>query len=358
MKNLESKIIKNFTEYKAGEQEKNKKIIKINANENPYPPAKNVRKTLKDFKAVDLKYYANEDYEKITKAIAKKHRLKKENVLIGNGSDDILNLCFLSFFYEKENILMPDLSYGFYPVWSNLYKVKKKEVKLNSDFDIDLEKYKNAKGVIFANPNSPTGRAIPLKKIENFVKANRNIPIVIDEAYIDFASSKEIKSFAPLVEKYKNVVVVRTFSKAYPLAGLRLGYALGEKEIIKILNKVRHGINPYPISQITEEIGVASIKDEKYYKENIKKIIKTKKEFISKLNELKFTCIPSETNFVLARHKKVDAKRLQQYLKINGVLVRHFNIERIKNYLRISIGKEEDMKTAYLLIKKYIVNSK
>lgn len=354
MKNLESKIIKTFNEYKAGEQEKNKKVVKINANENPYPPSKNVIKTIKEFKSESLKYYANEDYEEITKVIAKKHNLKKENVLTGNGSDDILNLCFLSFFYEKENILMPDLSYGFYPVWSNLYKVKKKEIKVNKVFEIDLEKYKNGNGVIFANPNSPTGKAIPLNEIESFVKKNKDIPIVIDEAYIDFVSDPKIKTFASLVSKYKNVVVVRTFSKAYPLAGLRLGYALGSKEMIRILNKVRHGINPYPISQITEEVGVAAIKDEKYYKENIKKMLKTKQSFTNKLKDIGFICVPSETNFVLAKHAKVDAKKLQQFLKTKGVLVRYFDIKNIKEYLRISIGTKEDMEKTYRLINEYI----
>ena len=324
-------------------------MIKLNTNENPYPPSPKVMET-KD-KIENLRLYPDPTVSKLVNAIAAYHGLEQEQVFVGVGSDDVLAMSFLTFFNSEKPILFPDITYSFYDVWANLYKIPYKQKELDENFRIRKEDYiEENGGVIFPNPNAPTGVYENLDFIEDILKANQDVIVIIDEAYIDFGGTSALE----LLPKYENLLVVRTFSKSRSMAGMRIGYAMGNKELIRALNVVKHSYNSYTMNQPSICMGVASIEDEEYFKDKVEKIISTREQFKKDLTELGFSFPDSKSNFVFATHKTAKAKDIFEAAKKEGIFLRYFNQPKIDNYLRISIGTEEEMKALVAFFKSYL----
>ncbi|MBD5544510.1 MAG: histidinol-phosphate transaminase [Lachnospiraceae bacterium] len=332
--------VRKVTPYTPGEQPDRPHMIKLNTNENPYPPAPAVKEAMKSFPMDILRLYPDPAVGRLTCALADYYGLKPENVFVGVGSDDVLATAFLTFFNSKKPILFPDITYSFYDVWANLYQIPYKLQPLDEDFAIVKEDYLQENGgIIFPNPNAPTGVIQKIEFIEDIVKANRNVVVIIDEAYIDFGG----ESCLPLIEKYENLLVVQTFSKSRSLAGLRIGFAMGHEKLISYLNDVKYSINSYTMNQPSIVLGVESIKEDAYFKETIEKVIATRERSKKKLKELGFSFQDSYSNFIFATHESCPAKELFEALKKQDIYVRYFNKERISDYLRISIGTDEEM---------------
>lgn len=343
------KNIRRVVPYVPGEQPQLKKMIKLNTNENPYPPSPKVMET-KD-KIENLRLYPDPTVSKLVNAIAAYHGLEQEQVFVGVGSDDVLAMSFLTFFNSEKPILFPDITYSFYDVWANLYKIPYKQKELDENFRIRKEDYiEENGGVIFPNPNAPTGVYENLDFIEDILKANQDVIVIIDEAYIDFGGTSALE----LLPKYENLLVVRTFSKSRSMAGMRIGYAMGNKELIRALNVVKHSYNSYTMNQPSICMGVASIEDEEYFKDKVEKIISTREQFKKDLTELGFSFPDSKSNFVFATHKTAKAKDIFEAAKKEGIFLRYFNQPKIDNYLRISIGTEEEMKALVAFFKSYL----
>jgi len=343
-----SKKAATLTAYTAGEQPQDKKYIKLNTNENPYPPSDKVISALKGADFSRLRLYPDPESTILRQAAAKEFGLKPENVFCGNGSDEILAFCFQAFYnaqcavHNAQFVVFPNITYSFYPVWCNLFDIPFKTVPLADGFAVNADDYLNLKdsqGVVLANPNAPTGRALPLKDIERIVAANKNKAVIIDEAYIDFGG----ESAAPLVKKYGNLCVVKTFSKSYSLAGMRAGFALASETLINALKKIRDSFNSYPLDMLAQIAAAAALADREYFAVCAAKIIDTRARFVKVLEKSGFYVVPSSANFVFASHKKVRAETLYLKLKEAGVLVRWFNKPLIDNFLRISIGTDEEM---------------
>lgn len=343
------KNIRRVVPYVPGEQPQLEKMIKLNTNENPYPPSPKVMET-KD-KIENLRLYPDPTVSKLVNAIAAYHGLEQEQVFVGVGSDDVLAMSFLTFFNSEKPILFPDITYSFYDVWANLYKIPYKQKELDENFRIRKEDYiEENGGVIFPNPNAPTGVYENLDFIEDILKANQDVIVIIDEAYIDFGGTSALE----LLPKYENLLVVRTFSKSRSMAGMRIGYAMGNKELIRALNVVKHSYNSYTMNQPSICMGVASIEDEEYFKDKVEKIISTREQFKKDLTELGFSFPDSKSNFVFATHKTAKAKDIFEAAKKEGIFLRYFNQPKIDNYLRISIGTEEEMKALVAFFKSYL----
>ncbi|MTD38976.1 histidinol-phosphate transaminase [Erwinia sp. CPCC 100877] len=345
------KGIRKITPYIPGEQPANSKIIKLNTNENPYPPAPLAKEQLKDFDISQLKRYNSVDNPQLKAALAEKFGLASENFVIGNGSDEVLAFCFLAFFNSDDPILFPDITYGFYRVWADLFKIPFKEIPLNDRFEIDIKDYQQINGgILLTNPNAPTGIFKSLSEIETLLALNQEVIVVIDEAYIDFAGASAVT----LLDKYPNVIIVRTFSKSSSLAGLRVGYAIGHPEYIQIIESIKSSFNPYSVDSIAEALATAAVKDAAYYEEINTTICQTRDWFTEKIAELGFQTFASQTNFVLTTHPQQSMEDLYHFLERHDVYVRYFpKVERLKNYLRISIGTPAEMKTVYGLLKEY-----
>lgn len=343
------KNIRRVVPYVPGEQPQLEKMIKLNTNENPYPPSKKVMQTRE--KIENLRLYPDPTVSKLVNSIATYHGLKPEQVFVGVGSDDVLAMSFLTFFNSEKPILFPDITYSFYDVWANLYKIPYKQKELDDEFRIRKEDYiEENGGVIFPNPNAPTGVYEDLDFVEDILKANQDVIVIIDEAYIDFGGTSAIE----LLPKYENLLVVRTFSKSRSMAGMRIGYAMGNEELIHALNVVKHSYNSYTMNQPSICMGMASIEDDEYFKETVEKIITTREEFKKDLLELGFSFPDSKSNFVFATHKTEKAKDIFEAAKKEGIFLRYFNQPKIDNYLRISIGTDEEMKALVSFLKKYI----
>ena len=343
------KNIRRVVPYVPGEQPQLEKMIKLNTNENPYPPSPKVMET-KD-KIENLRLYPDPTVSKLVNAIAAYHGLEQEQVFVGVGSDDVLAMSFLTFFNSEKPILFPDITYSFYDVWANLYKIPYKQKELDENFRIRKEDYiEENGGVIFPNPNAPTGVYENLDFIEDILKANQDVIVIIDEAYIDFGGTSALE----LLPKYENLLVVRTFSKSRSMAGMRIGYAMGNKELIRALNVVKHSYNSYTMNQPSICMGVASIEDEEYFKDKVEKIISTREQFKKDLTELGFSFPDSKSNFVFATHNTAKAKDIFEAAKKEGIFLRYFNQPKIDNYLRISIGTEEEMKALVAFFKSYL----
>lgn len=341
------KNIRKVVPYVPGEQPQMEKMIKLNTNENPYPPSPKVMKMREQIE--NLRLYPDPTASKLVNAIANYHGLKPEQVFVGVGSDDVLAMSFLTFFNSEKPILFPDITYSFYDVWAELYKIPYKQPKLDEDFCIRKEDYMVENGgIIFPNPNAPTGVCEDLEFIESILKENQDVIVIIDEAYIDFGGVSALE----LLPKYENLLVVRTFSKSRSMAGMRIGYAMGSEELIHALNVVKHSYNSYTMNQPSICMGVASIEDEEYFKEKVGKIIATREQFKKDLKELGFSFPDSKSNFVFATHKTKKAKDIFEAAKKEGIFLRYFNRPRIDNYLRISIGTEEEMKALVEFLKK------
>ena len=341
--------VRKVVPYVPGEQPNKERMIKLNTNENPYPPSPKVMET-KD-KIENLRLYPDPTVSKLVNAIAAYHGLEQEQVFVGVGSDDVLAMSFLTFFNSEKPILFPDITYSFYDVWANLYKIPYKQKELDENFRIRKEDYiEENGGVIFPNPNAPTGVYENLDFIEDILKANQDVIVIIDEAYIDFGGTSALE----LLPKYENLLVVRTFSKSRSMAGMRIGYAMGNKELIRALNVVKHSYNSYTMNQPSICMGVASIEDEEYFKDKVEKIISTREQFKKDLTELGFSFPDSKSNFVFATHKTAKAKDIFEAAKKEGIFLRYFNQPKIDNYLRISIGTEEEMKALVAFFKSYL----
>ena len=337
--------------YVAGEQSKNPNIIKLNANENPYPPSPKVKEVLSNFNTDNLKKYPASDALELKNALAKAYNLNENQIFMGNGSDDVLALCFQAFFCSDKPILFPDLTYSFYPVWCSLFKTPYKNIPLDENFRINPDDYKEENGgVILPNPNAPTGIYENLDFIEKILNNNTDCIVIIDEAYIDFGGESAIS----LLDKYENLVIVQTMSKSRSLAGLRVGYAFASAELISVLDAVKNSYNSYTMDSIAISAAAASLADDEYFKDTCNKIINTRQKTIQALEKLDFDVVPSMANFVLATHKSVKAVDIFEKLKAQNIFVRYFKIPRIDNYLRITIGTDDEMDKLFYALKNLL----
>lgn len=336
-------------EYTPGEQPQDKKYIKLNTNESPYPPSPKVIEAVTADEVKDLRLYCDPDCNKLKGAVADLYGVKKENIFLSNGSDDILNFAFMA--YGSKGAVFADITYGFYSVFAQLHGVKAEIIPLNDDFTLNLEAFKNKTGlVVIANPNAPTGIALSLKEIEEIVCENKDNVVLIDEAYVDFGG----ESCAVLTEKYPNLLCVQTFSKSRSLAGGRLGFAIAQKELIKDLEKIKYSTNPYNINRLTQIAGLATVLDDGYYKENCRKITNTRLWVTEQLETLGFKVLPSKANFIFAESEKISGQALYEKLKEKGVLIRHFTKDRISNFNRITIGSQAEMETFIEKVKEIL----
>lgn len=351
--NYLSRRCKSILPYTAGEQPQDRSYVKLNTNECPYPPSPEVEKTLKEFDAGRLRLYPDPENKKLVSAIAARHGVSPENVFVGNGSDEVLCMCFPAFFDENDTVAYADVSYSFYKVWAHMYDVKSKKIPLDDEFKLLASDYLSmdgVKGIIICNPNAPTGTALGRLDLLKIVETNPDKIVIVDEAYGEFASA----SVANRINDYPNLLVVKTFSKAYALAGARCGYALGNKALIDGLKLVKNSMNSYTVNALTEAIVIAALSDKKYYADVIDKINAQREETADALRELGFEVLPSSSNFIFAKHKVLSGSEIYFQLKENGVLVRHFKGDRISDFVRITIGTHEEMKTLVSEIKKII----
>ncbi len=324
--------------YTPGEQPQDKKYIKLNTNESPYPPSESVIKAINEGEIKDLRLYCDPECKKLRNALAELLGVEDKNIFLSNGSDDILNFAFMA--YGENGAAFPDITYGFYSVFAELYGIKTEIIPLKDDFTIDTEAFCGQNRlVVIANPNAPTGIELSLSEIEKIITSNPDSIVLIDEAYVDFGGS----SCVELTRKYDNLLCVGTFSKSRSMAGARLGFAVASTEIIADLEKIKYSTNPYNINRLTQVAGVAAIKDNAYYMDNCKKIIETRNYTVKELEALGFEVLPSKANFVFAESDKINGKELYEKLKDKGVLIRHFEKKRISNFNRITIGSREEM---------------
>ncbi len=343
--------LKSFEAYVPGEQPKDKKYIKLNTNESPYPPSNEVINIVKENEIKDLKLYCDPKSSELKKAVSSLYNVGEENVFMSNGSDESLNFFFMAFCEGEKGVVFPEISYGFYEVFCELYGIKYEKIPLKDDFSIDINDYINIeKNIVIANPNAPTGLYIPVCDIEKIVKSNPDNIVVIDEAYVDFGGESAI----PLTKKYDNLLVVQTFSKSRSLAGARLGYAIGNKEIIDDLEKIKYSTNPYNINTLTQKMGVAAIKSQSYFDENCKKIIDTREYLKENLKNMGFFVTDSKTNFLFAKHKTLGGEEIYLKLREKGILVRHFKNEKIKDFNRITIGSKNEIEELILCLKEIV----
>lgn len=334
--------------YTPGEQPTDMKYIKLNTNESPYPPSKGVLDAVNSEEVGNLRLYPDPECKALKDSIASLYGVKRENVFVSNGSDDILNFFFMAFCDNSEHpVRFPSISYGFYSVYAELYDVDYTKVELRDDFSIDIDDYSDDKAnVVIANPNAPTGIALSRDEIEKIVKSNPSRVVLIDEAYVDFGAESSIE----LTKKYDNLLVVCTYSKSRSMAGARLGFAIGNAEIIKDLEKIKYSTNPYNINRLTMVAGVAAIDDNDYYVANCQRIIETREYTQNKLREMGFSTTDSKSNFIFAMHPEISGEELYLSLKARGILVRHFTSQRICEYNRITIGTKEQMDTLLLTV--------
>lgn len=340
--------------YVPGEQPRDKKYIKLNTNESPYPPAPGVAEALSAGEIADLRLYGDPNCTALREKLAERFGVETRNVFVGNGSDEVLDFAFMAFCDEKTGVSYPDISYGFYPVYADLYNLKKNELPLRSDLSIDPKDYMNANStVVIANPNAPTGLCLSVKDIEAIVKSNRDNVVVIDEAYVDFGA----ESCAGLIGAYDNLLVVQTFSKSRSLAGARLGFALGNRELIEDLEKLRFSTNPFNVNRLTALAGIAALYDIDYYDNKNAEIVETRDKTACEMKNMGFELTESRTNFLFARHAKVRGIELYLGLRDRGILVRHFSKPPIDEYVRITVGTPEQMRTLCAAMKEMLENA-
>ena len=330
-------------------------MIKLNTNENPYPPAPGVEKALHGIQPDTLRLYPDPTAGDLVHAIARSYGLKDEQVFVGVGSDDVLAMSFLTFFNSDKPILFPDITYSFYDVWADLFRIPYECKALDENFCIRKEDYFGENGgIIFPNPNAPTGVELPLSDIEEILLHNRDVIVIVDEAYVDFGA----KSALELIDKYDNLLVVQTFSKSRSMAGMRIGFACGNPQLIRFLNDVKYSFNSYTMDRITLATGVAAIQDKAYFTETCEKIIATREWAKKELAALGFTFPDSKTNFIFASHKSCPAKEIFETLRQEHIYVRYFPKPRIDNHLRITVGTQEEMEKLIHFLEKYLKNHK
>ncbi|WHR58793.1 histidinol-phosphate transaminase [Acinetobacter haemolyticus] len=333
--------VRELEPYVPGEQPKIQNLLKLNTNENPYPPSPKVVEAVQAVlsnQADALRLYPDPDATALKQAIAKQQNVDVEQVFVGNGSDEVLAHIFKAFFIQKEPILYPDITYSFYPVYSQFFGIETKQIPLNENFEIEISDYQQENGgIIITNPNAPTSMALGLNQIESILKANPNRVVVIDEAYVDFGAETAVQ----LVSRYDNLVVCQTTSKSRSLAGLRVGFAIAQSHLIAALEAVKNSFNSYPIDRFAIAAAVASFEDQGYFEAQCQKVIQSREKLVSDLNALGFNILPSKANFIFATHPQHDAAQLAQQLREQGIIVRYFNKPRINQFLRITIGADE-----------------
>lgn len=335
-----TKRLSNLVPYVPGEQPQDKKYVKLNTNESPFPPSQGVLKAVSG-EIENLKLYSDPECVALRKEMSRVYGVAPEWIIMNNGSDETLNFAFMAFADEESPLAFPDITYGFYPVFAEINHIPYEEIPLADDFSIDVNDYIGInKTIVIANPNAPTGKCLPLSDIEKIVKSNPDNIVIVDEAYIDFGG----ESAVGLVEKYNNLLVVGTFSKSRSMAGVRLGFGIGNPELISDINTIKYSTNPYNINRLTAIAGIAALREQDYYDRNCKEIIKNREWTQKALENMDFKCIPSKANFIFAKSKDIDGEKLYSALKEKGVLIRHFTKERIKDYNRITIGTMEQMK--------------
>lgn len=326
--------------YVPGEQPQDKKYIKLNTNESPYPPPEGVLSAITAREIADLRLYPDPDCRILRSKLAERYGLKPENIYVANGSDDILNFAFMAFSGEGSKAVFPEISYGFYPVFARLNGVEIKEIPLKDDFSIEPSDYFDAGGmVVIANPNAPTGIALGLEDISRILDANRDNVVLIDEAYVDFGACSALS----LLDRYENLLVVRTFSKSRSMAGARLGFAMAHPALIDDLNRIKYSTNPYDINRLTQIAGASAIDSDQYYEGCCKAIASTRERIAAELKNRGFEVVPSVTNFLFIRTDALNGRELYERLKERGILIRHFSKEKIKDYNRVTIGTDDEM---------------
>jgi len=334
-----SPIVSALTPYVPGEQPKITNLIKLNTNENPYGPSPKVLEAIQKETNDNLRLYPDPNADQLKKTIAEYHQVSSDQVFVGNGSDEVIAIAFQALFQHKQPVLYPDITYSFYPVWSDMYQVEYKTVPVTDDFAIDFAAYDQPNGgIIFPNPNAPTGLLLTLDAIESLLQKNSDSVVMVDEAYIDFGGTSAIA----LVNKYPNLLVVQTLSKSRSLAGIRVGFAIGSTELIEGMERVKNSFNSYPIDRLALVASVASFEDEEYFQQCCQKVIDSRTKLISQLELMGFDVVPSATNFVFAKHPSHDAEELALELREQSIIVRFFKKPKIDQHLRISIGTESE----------------
>lgn len=344
------KNIRKVDPYVPGEQPQ-EQVVKLNTNENPYPPAPGVAKALEEMDLGRLRLYPDPTAEVLVDALAEFYGVSPEQVFVGVGSDDVLSMCFLTFFNSGKPIFFPDVTYSFYKVWADLYRIPYECKALDEDFRIRKEDYYPENGgVIFPNPNAPTGIYLELDQVEDIIAHNQDVIVIVDEAYVDFAG----RSAMELIDRYDNLIVVQTFSKARSMAGMRVGYAISNPELIRYLNDAKYSFNSYTMNQTALICGAEAVKDRAYFEENLQKIIQTREWAKKELAGMGFELTDSRANFLFVRHPKYSGKDLFEFLKKQKIYVRFWGSKRIEDYLRITVGTREEMETLFTALKKYM----
>lgn len=346
------KNIRKVVPYVPGEQPQSSGIIKLNTNENPYPPAPGVVKALAGLDADSLRRYPDPSVSALVNAIAEFYGVDSKQVFVGVGSDDVLAMAFLTCFHSEKPILFPDITYSFYDVWAELFRIPYEVQPLDEAFCIRIEDYqKENGGIVFPNPNAPTGVRKPLAEIEEIIRSNSDVIVIVDEAYIDFGG----ESALPLLEKYDNLLISQTFSKSRSMAGMRIGFLLGNPELIRYINDCKYSFNSYTMNQAAIVSGVEAVRDRAYFKQCIHRIIETREWAKTEFRRLGFEFTDSMANFLFVTHPKYHAEELFEALKEAGIYVRHFkHPKRIQNYLRITIGTKEEMEALFAFLGQYV----
>ena len=337
--------VRRVVPYTPGEQQKKSGVIKLNTNENPYPPAPGVGKALAALDVEKFRLYPEfPEQTELAEALAGHYQIGTDQIFIGVGSDDVLSIAFMTFFQSDKPVFFPDITYSFYDVWADVYGIPYERKALDADFQICPADYcKPNGGVIFPNPNAPTGVLMPLEKVEEIVAANRDVVVIVDEAYIDFGGTSAL----PLTRKYDNLLVVQTFSKSRSMAGMRIGFCMGQPALIRYLNDVKYSVNSYTLNTAALALGVEAVRDEAYFRDCCRRIIQTREKAEEELTKRGFAFPKSYANFIFASHKTVPAREIFERLKENDIYVRWWNKDRIDNYLRITIGTDEQMEALY-----------
>lgn len=339
---LWEKNIRKSEPYVPGEQPQFTDMIKLNTNENPYPPAPGVKKALEQFSYEALRRYPDPAASELVYALAQYYHVKPSQVFVGVGSDDVLAMAFLTFFHSNLPIFFPDITYSFYEVWANLFEIPYEKKKLDAKFQIVMQDYFAPNGgIVLANPNAPTSIAQEIGEIEEIVRKNQESVVIIDEAYVDFGAVSAI----PLLDRYENLLVVQTFSKSRSMAGMRIGFAIGSEPLIEALQRVKYSFNSYTMNSLSLKVGAEAIKEEEYFRECIRKVTATRERVKQRVRQLGFVCLESQTNFLFLTHPKWSAQELFEALRKHHIFVRYFKKERIENYLRVTIGTDQEMDT-------------
>lgn len=345
------KNVRRVTPYVPGEQPKLQRMIKLNTNENPYPPSPEVQKTLREMDAEEMRLYPDPAAGRLVKAIAGYYGVKESEVFVGVGSDDVLAMSFLTFFNSDVPILFPDITYSFYDVWADAFRIPFRTVPLNSEFEICPEDYQTENGgIIFPNPNAPTGTAIGPDAVRKIVGGSPDSVVIVDEAYVDFGAVSAL----PLIREYENLLVVQTFSKSRSMAGMRIGFAIGSEKLIRYLQDVKYSFNSYTMNRTAIALGEAALRDDAWFRETTGRIIATRERTQKELRDMGFILQNSSANFVFASHPGMAAADIFRALRKRSIFVRYFDRPRIDNYLRITIGTDEEMDLLFASLREIL----